>query len=47
MTLTKEDKKWLLRVLEDDHKKQNKISIKKCPVDDCLYKKIIKELKLK
>jgi hypothetical protein len=47
MTLTKEDKKWLLRVLEDDHKKQNITSIKKCPFDNCLYKKIIKELKLK
>jgi len=45
MKLTKEDKKYLKKILEEHHKKINVISIKKCPKDNCWYKQIIKKIK--
>lgn len=41
-----EDKRYLRKILEEHHQKENGLSIKKCPHDNCWYKKIFDELDL-
>ena len=40
------DKRYLRKILEEHHQKENSTSIKECPFDNCWHKKIFDELDL-
>lgn len=46
MKLTKSDKRYLRQVLEDRHQEDNGISIDKCPIEVCWFKRMLKRLEL-
>lgn len=41
-----EDKRYLRKILEEHHLKENGTSIKKCPLDNCWYRIVFLELGL-